>query len=176
MQTITFDCGTRIAKHKRDFSDMDDLVTACIEGNLALLMKSTRTSRDLNRRYRNWPPVRWAIQEGHLNIVKYLVTKGVSVTRKYSDGFTPLDQAVGEGHKKIVAFLLNIGVNVNQKTINGTALHTACAYGKLEIAKMLVRHGADTAIKDSRGWTPRSYAGYYGRKKLIDFLDRLPSK
>lgn len=152
------------------------MAKACIEGNLPLLKKSIRSNSDVNLKYRKWPLVRWAIQEGHLSIVKYLVANGVSIKRKYFDGFTPLDQAVGEGNKEIIAFLINSGVDVNQKTINGTALHTACAYGKLEIAKMLVNNGADIRIKDERGWTARSYAGYYKRKKVVEYLDRVVRK
>jgi ankyrin repeat protein len=155
---------------------VDDLIKACIEGDLHLLKKSIKNKKDLKRKYRTWPLVGWAIQEGHLSIVKYLVDNGVSVTRKYSDGFTPLDQAVGEGHKKIIAFLIDLGVDVNQKTVNGTPLHTASAYGKLEIAKTLVKNGADIWTKDSRGWTARSYAGYYRRKELVDFFDRKRNK
>lgn len=151
------------------------LVKACLDGNVQLVKKSIKKKKDLSRKYRSWPLIRWAIQEGRLNIVKYLVQNGVSVTKRYSDGFTPLDQAVGEGHKNIVDFLIKCGVDINQKTINGTALHTACAYGKLTIAKMLIKKGADLRIKDERGWTPRSYAGYYRRKQLTAYLDRRTS-
>jgi len=149
-----------------------NLAKACLEGDLRSLKKNIKNKKGLNAKYRSWSLLRWAIQEGRLNIVEYLVRNGVSVRGRYSGGFTPLDQAVGESHKKIASFLLNAGVDVNQKTINGTALHTACAYGLLRMAKMLVKHGADITIKDERGWTPRSYAGYYKRRKLIDFLDR----
>jgi ankyrin repeat protein len=155
---------------------VDDLVKACVEGDLALLKKSIKNNKDLNRKYRTWPLIRWAIQEGHFSIVKYLVDQGVSVTRKYSDGFTPLDQAVGEGHKKIIAFLIDVGVDVNQKTANGTALHTACAYGKLAIAKTLIENGANIRIKDKKGWTARSYARYYKRTGLARYLDRVWDK
>ena len=163
-----YDLGLRTSKPAK----VDDLVKACIEGDLHLLKKSVKNKNDLNRKYRTWPLIRWAIQEGHLDIVEYLVDNGVSVTRKYTDGFTPLDQAVGEGHKKIIDFLINFGVDINQKTVNGTALHTACAYGKLTIAKTLIKNGADIRTKDENGWTARSYAGYYRRKELVNYLDR----
>jgi ankyrin repeat protein len=155
---------------------MDGLIKACIKGDFHSLKKSIKHRKDFNRKYRKWPLMRWAIQEGHLNIVKYLIDNGVSVTRKYSDGFTPLDQAVGEGHKKIIAFLIKSGADVNQKTANGTALHTACAYGKFEIAKTLVKNGANVQIKDEKGWTAKSYAKYYKRKKLVNYLDRVLNK
>jgi ankyrin repeat protein len=155
---------------------VDGLIKACIEGDLRSFKKSIKHRKDLSRKYRTWPLIRWAIQEGHLSIVKYLVDNGVSVTRKYSDGFTPLDQAVGGGYKKIIVFLINSGVDVNQRTVNGTALHTACAYGKLEIVKTLVKNGANVRTKDENGWTARSYAGYYKRKKLVDYLERVRNK
>jgi ankyrin repeat protein len=151
----------------------DILVKACVEGNLRLLKKVIVNQTDLSRRYKTWPFIRWAIQEGRLNIVQYLVKNGVSVTRKYSDGFTPLDQAVGEGHNDIIDFLIQSGIDVNQRTVNGTALHTACAYGKLDVVKKLIGNGANVRIKDKRGWTARSYAGYYRRRALIDYLDKV---
>lgn len=152
---------------------VDALVKACIQGDIRSLKKLIKDKKDLNHKYKTWPLIRWAIQEGHLNIVQYLVDSGVSVRRKYSDGFTPLDQAVGEGHKKIVNFLILSGVDVNQRTVNGTALHTACAYGTTEIARILVKNGADIKVKDKRGWTARSYAGYYRRRALVGYLDQL---
>jgi len=152
------------------------LVLACIEGDLPLLKRHLKNKKDLNKKYRTWPLIRWAIQEGHLNVIEYLVQKGVSVKRRYSDGFTPLDQAVGEGHKKIVSFLINSGVDVNQETVNGTALHTACANCRLPIVKILVKHGADTKIKDDSGWTAIDYAKRNGSKELTNYLSRLSTR
>ena len=67
--------------------------------------------------------------------------------------------------------MLNSGVNVNQKTANGTALHTACAYGRVEIVKLLLKSGADL-IKDSNDKTPRYYAKYYNRRSVVDLIDK----
>jgi ankyrin repeat protein len=151
---------------------VDYLLKACFEGSLPKLRRQLKDKRDINRKYRRWTLLRLAIQEGHLEIVKFLVNKGANFKRKYSDGFTPLDQAVGEGHYKIIEFLINSGVDVNQKTANGTALHTASAYGKFTIAKMLVKNGANVKIKDSSGLTPRWYAGYFRHAKLSTYLQK----
>lgn len=68
--------------------------------------------------------------------------------------------------------MLNSGVNVNQKTANGTALHTACAYGRVQIVKLLLKSGADLKIKDSNDKTPRYYAKYYNRRSVVDLIDK----
>ena len=35
-----------------------------------------------------------------------------------------------------------------------TALHDSCKYGYPEIAKLLIKHGADVELKDERGLSP----------------------
>ena len=151
---------------------LDDLFKACIYGDIKLLNKSFKNGGHLNKRFRKWKPIRWAIQYGHLNIVIALVDKGTNIKKAYNDGVTPLDQAVGEKHKTIVKYLIDAGVNVNQRTTNGTALHTACAYGHMDIVKLLVRNGADLKIKDDNGKTPRHYAKYYNRLDLVKLIDK----
>lgn len=75
---------------------MDNLFKACINGDIELLNRSFKNGGHLNKRFRKWKPLRWAIQHGHLNVVMALVAKGTNIKRAYSDGITPLDQATGE--------------------------------------------------------------------------------
>lgn len=98
----------------------------------------------------------WAIQEGHLNVLKALVRAGAPLERRDDSGFTPLDQAVGEGDLRIVGFLLKAGAKVNRRTRNGTPLHTACAYRYLQIVKLLLAHGANPCALDGEGQTPEA--------------------
>ena len=51
--------------------------------------------------------------------------------------------AVGEGNVEIVTFLLKAGTEVNGLTANGSPLHTACAWRRLKITKLLLENGAD---------------------------------
>ncbi len=149
---------------------LDNLFKACIYGDIKLLNGSFRNGGNLNKRYRKWKPIRWAIQSGHLNIVKALVDKGTNIKRAYSDGITPLEQAVGERHMPIIKYLISAGVDVNQKTANGTALHVACAYGQTEIVKILLQNGADLRIKDDYGKTPRHFSKDY--KSVLKLVDK----
>ena len=151
---------------------VDSLFKACIYGDVKLLKRSLKDGGNVNKQFRKWPPLRWAIQEGHLNIIKVLVDHGANIKKRYSDGCTPLEQAVCEEHTSVIKYLINCGVDVNQKSSNnGTALHMACAYGQLEMAKLLIKNGADPKRRDNDGWTPRSFAGYYRRKALLKLLD-----
>jgi ankyrin repeat protein len=131
-----------------------DLVKAACEGKAKLALETIGRGADANARYRGRPVLLWAIQEGHLNVVKVLVAAGASLKRRDDHGFTPLYQAAGEGNVQIVKFLLKSGVDVNHRTQHGTALHVACAYRHLKIVKVLLDHGADPSVCDNEGHTP----------------------
>jgi hypothetical protein len=53
-----------------------------------------------------------------------------------------------------------------------TALHRAAESGDLELARTLLRLGADPDIRDQRfGSTPLSWARYFGQDALIELLE-----
>jgi uncharacterized protein len=115
-----------------------ELVRAACEGNAKLAQAALRCGVNVNARYKGRPVLLWAIQEGHLNLVKVLLAGGASLKRRDALGFSALDQAVGEGNVEMVRFLLEAGAHVNGRTANGSPLHTACAYRHLKIAKLLL--------------------------------------
>jgi ankyrin repeat protein len=125
----------------------------------------------VNRKFRGEKPLRWAVQGGHLKIIKRLIDKGADPTEPDSEGMTPLDVAAGEGHKNIVKYLLKYGVDVNQESDGGTALHKACAYGEFEIARLLIDAGADLKKKDDEGRTVRYYAKHFRHIELLQLID-----
>jgi hypothetical protein len=131
-----------------------ELLRAACEGNAKLALAAIRRGANVNARYRGRPVLLWAIQEGHLNVVKVLVAAGASLRRRDDSGFSPLDQAVGEGNLEMVRFLLNAGADVNGPTVNGSPLHTACAWRRPKIAKLLLESGADPSVVDAEGHTP----------------------
>ena len=67
------------------------------------------------------------------------------------DGYHPLHKAVRERNRQQAKCLINAGVDLNLVSIDGsTALHDAI-YNDSEVAKMLIKAGANVNIKDSRG-------------------------
>lgn len=92
-----------------------------------------------------------ASQNGHLEVVKYLISKGANmdliISRNRND--TALIWASIKRHLEIVKVLVENGADLN---INGmfdnTALITASQKGYFEIVKVLVEGGADVNIRN----------------------------
>jgi uncharacterized protein len=148
-----------------------DLIFGACSGNSRLVLAALRRGANPNARYRRRPVLIWAIQQRHLNVTKALVRAGASLERRDDLGFTPLGQAVGEGDLQIVNFLLMAGAKVDGRTAGGTPLHTACAYSRLAISKLLLARGADPLAVDDDGRKPVSYA-----KPKSNRTDRLLQK
>lgn len=135
----------------------EELARAASDGNSKLVLTALRRGAKPNGSYRGRPALLWAIQERKLNTVKILVRAGASLEKRDEHGFTPLNQAVGEGDIKIVRFLLSAGAKVDGRTRYSTPLHTACAYRRLQIAKLLLAHGASVNALDEDGRTPADF-------------------
>ena len=83
---------------------------------------------------------------GHLEIARYLASKGADIHAVASNGsgYNGLTAAVAAGRTETVAWLLEQGLDPNYKYGPGyTPLLTAAADGRLEILKLLLAHGAD---------------------------------
>lgn len=84
------------------------------------------------------------------------------------------------GRPGAVELLVELGFDVNAKGRTDvpsdqpwqTALHRAAESGDLELARTLLRLGADPDIRDQRfGATPLGWARYFGQDALIELLE-----
>jgi ankyrin repeat protein len=84
------------------------------------------------------------------------------------------------GDAAAVELLVDLGFDVNAKGRTDmpvdqpwqTALHKAAEDGNLELARTLLRLGADPGIRDARfDSTPLGWARHFGREALIDLLE-----
>jgi len=91
-----------------------------------------------------------------------------------SDGFHPLGLAAFFRQPAVVEVLLARGADVRAASKNPmqvTALHSAVADGgHAEIAKMLVRAGADVNARQRHGWTPLHGAADSGDRETVELL------
>ena len=90
----------------------------------------------------NRTPLHKAAQNGHKNVVEYLISQGAEVNTTDKFGKTPLHFATGEESKD----------------------------GELEIVKLLVEKGARIDKKDSFGNTPMHIASIRGHEKLVNYF------
>lgn len=142
----------------------DDLIAGVLCGNSRQVVSALRKGAHANTRYQRRTILLWAIQESHLNVAKALIRAGASLEVKDSGGFTPLDQAVGQNNLKAVEFLLKAGANVNGHCSNGSPLHTACAYRRLRIVKVLLAHGANPRAREKDGHIPTHFSKLNGNR------------
>lgn len=65
-------------------------------------------------------PLTWATQKGHIEIVQFLIQKGIALDTKHGAiGYTPLMLAIGYKQTKIGELLINAGADIHIKDIYG---------------------------------------------------------
>lgn len=106
-------------------------------------------------------PLHYASWNGHLNIVKFLISKNVDIDPiETRFGDTPLMLASFKGYYNISEYLLDHGSNVNQQTKDKyTALNYAIGGNHINVAKLLIKRGANINLKNTIG-TPLEYAKF----------------
>lgn len=78
---------------------------------------------------------------------------------------SPLCDAILRGDKEKVYALLATGADVNQKSLGKTPLIFAARYNRVEIAKVLLKHGADPKILCDGGFDVIHHARLSGAKE-----------
>lgn len=84
--------------------------------------------------------------------------------------YTMLSYSVRQAKKNVFNFLLNNKSDVNKACNGFTPLMSAAMFGNLEMAKILLKKGADKNAKDSAGETAKDYAVKYNQPELAKIL------
>ena len=110
------------------------------------------------------------------DVMRVLIDRGADVNATDKYGWTSLMLAARKGHREIVQALLNrSGINIDAKNLKGlTALIFAILYGKDDVAKVLVDHGADVNLAKNDGWTPLMSAALHGHMTIAQTLLSAP--
>ena len=129
----------------------------------------------------DWTPLHSASNNGKPEIVRALLSHAANVKAENELGETPL-HLVRQGKYgsqdsvQVAQLLLDGGVNANSRDKrNWTALHSACYYGRLEIAKVLLDHSSITKSEDDQGETPlhQLSQGHYKSKEASVLVAQL---
>lgn len=134
-----------------DFSNYKDgyipLHEAAEEGQMAAL-KILLEKTDVNQTdHHGRTALFYAVEEGHVTIVKYLVNQGANVNLKTRSGRTVLSYAAEERQSNIVQFLLDKGADASIKDEEGyTALDYAIDEAAVEVVNILAKTDSGAAI------------------------------
>jgi ankyrin repeat protein len=111
---------------------------------------------------------------GQTERLKELIAADPSLINSHShDGFTPLGLAVFFGQPKAVKTLLDAGADVNlasRESMKVTPLASASAARQLEIARVLIEHGADVNARAASDFTPLHESAASGKTDFAQLL------
>jgi ankyrin repeat protein len=127
-----------------------------------------------------------AALKGHASAIVALARAGANLNARDVLGGTPLGCAARKGHLEAVTVLLDKGAEIDAPGFAGTpvapsmaafmpghsALATAAAFGKKEVAELLISRGAKLSYRGARGITPLHAAasGASAQLELVDLL------
>ena len=149
--------------------------TACFDGNLEEVQRIVKETPnlDLNRVIHGGTAFAAAVQNSHLDVVKYLASLGADMEIPIHDGATPIFIACYRGNMDIVRFLCSQMVNLERPNANGnTPFAIAAQHRRLDIAEALLQHGVNIAPVNKKGSTPFFFACQEGNLDVVKFLVR----
>jgi ankyrin repeat protein len=108
-------------------------IKLCVWNDLNALQILYKIKPSINTSSKNYFAFRYVCANGHLNIVKWLITIIPNIISEiYEDVFI---SACSEGHTDIAKYLLEVNPNINIYAKYFEAFVFACAGGHLELAQ-----------------------------------------
>lgn len=154
-----------------------DIFEAAAAGNLAALRQALNASPDSISAISadGWTALHLAAAFGTPESVQLLLESGASVKAVSKNAQTnqPLHAALALGRNpETVRLLLDAGADPNVKQTAGyTAIFSAAAANRRDLAEILVAHGANTGILNDFGQSAAGFARERDHTELADWLE-----
>jgi len=187
-----FDKAKELIKKGVDVNYQDEssgstaLILSCQYGFLDMVKFLVENKADINLQAKNGYTPLIAAAGVSQEIVEYLISKGADVSLKTKDGTTAFTRSIiGVLSERVTMdvamILLEKGANVDEAAITGrtedyTCLMKAARNNHPDLAKFLVKNGADVNAKAKDGKTPLSLAIKKNHTEMIKLLKKLGAK
>ncbi|GFR67449.1 death-associated protein kinase 1 [Elysia marginata] len=163
-----------LAEDKAENFVMAALFCASEEGNVDGLRELSEMAAniDLNTANKHGETaVHMAASGGHVEVLKFLVSKGVDISIRDKQGDSAVYWAARQGHTEIIRCLVDAGVPINTQNKSGeTALHVAARYGHTVTVEYLCSIDANINLFDNLGETPLHCASWHGYVQIVRTL------
>jgi ankyrin repeat protein len=131
------------------------------ENGVSVVRLLLRRGVDVNAQDKDaWTSLHWAAFKGRVEVAQVLLDHGANAKLETEKGETALNLAsLGEYDSEengvsVVRLLLRRGVDVNaQDKVAWTSLHWAAFKGRVEVAQVLLDHGANAKLETEKGET-----------------------
>ncbi|BET33462.1 ankyrin repeat domain-containing protein [Wolbachia pipientis] len=155
----------------------DKLLEAAKSGNIDdvenLLNREEKVQVNAENEFEE-TPLHLSAQNGHKDVVEFLLSKGAKIDAKNEFEETPLHLAAQNGHKGVVEFLFSKGAKVDAQSDDlSTPLHFAAKYGHKDVVEFLLSKGAKVDAQSDDLSTPLHFAAksrYKDTEKIVKFL------
>jgi ankyrin repeat protein len=162
------------------------VVTQCANMHIVELLINNGANLNSQNAY-GFTPLMRAVEEYNIILVEYLINKKVNLELKDLNGFTVLRRAINNPEiencfcqfqkLKIIELLIKSGTNVNSQDNKGfTSLteilyeHNKNNHNNNEIAKLLIKYGADVNLQSIYGTTPLKIAVENDNIEMVKIL------
>ncbi|OEJ13998.1 hypothetical protein BFL38_04480 [Brachyspira hampsonii] len=137
---------------------------------------------DINYDSYGYPLIRYAVNAGRLDIVKYLVSKGIDPAMKYelkeyypNVNISLLASTLYNSDTEMAKYLIEQGADVNTPTPSEDGyplLLQAIDNGKTELVKLLIENGADTTVVNKEKKTVFDIAREKGYNDILELENK----
>lgn len=134
--------------------DIDSLLDDALGGTTLVLSSEQKEGKETR-----FSAASRAIEQGHEDLLRYLVERGAKIQGRTRGGEPPLSFAVSRGDAEMASYLLDHKAATEIRDFDGkTALHHAAEKNRRELVKLLLERGAKRDAKDDCGKTPLDLA------------------
>ncbi|XP_046567998.1 serine/threonine-protein phosphatase 6 regulatory ankyrin repeat subunit A-like [Haliotis rubra] len=140
-----------------------DVVELLVDQRANLLLRDARSNNILHL----------GCQEGHVDVVKYVLSENVvDINSRGNNNKTPVMVAGRRGHKDVVELLVQNGAKLSLRDARGdNILHHVCSGGHVELLKyVLSQKTVDINSRGCDNMTPVMEAGQRGHKEVVGLL------
>jgi len=146
---------------------------AAESGNLSIFEQFVGRVDVDSRNDANDTPLIIASRNGHVQVVKMLLSAGADPDASNHSRATALSNASENGHLDVIKLLLDAGANIHTKNADGmTPLALAAANGHTKAVELLLLRGADLKARTEKGDTALSLAAAGGHLETVKLLVR----
>ena len=144
-------------------------------GNLLLFKRISEIDSDLNPgndENMGITPLHCAVQNGHIEVCKYIIDNIRDKNPMTAWGWTPFHQAAFSGDSEICEFIIEKihDKNPNDGSDGWTPLHVAASEGQSQVIKCILERIQNKSPRSRCGWTPLHLAAKSGHLKACKFF------
>ena len=107
------------------------------------------------------------------DLIMLRVENGADIYDFDEEGVSIFEMAITYDNINLVKYLIDDGKDVNQTNRRSrfTPLMAAACYGRVDIAKLLIKNGADKEAVDTKGISATDFARKMNKKSILKLLE-----